>query len=705
MVQMMDQPRTGLLSFVPLPPFPAPEELLSDSLPLLDPPSRLSVTECAERHLRVETNGVWQQYDRSVTPYLVEPADTSRSRLYSTCAFVGPSQSGKSFMMVTVSTSHIINDPGPVLLIHMTRPDANAWVEESLNPTIQNSPSLLERLGRGPDDNTFSRKRFKGMRLTVGIPTPTALSGRKQLRVLMSDYDHFKQVLGRKDNPEGTPWGMAQQRVKTFLSRGMVFVESTPAFEVTDMTWQASERAPHEMPPVAAGVVPIYNQGTRGRWYWECRDCAEVYEPTFARLQYDVDLDPTAAGEGAEMACPHCGSLIAHRHKFEMNRAALTGRGGWLHETSDGALVPMGDSSIRGTDIASWALNGAAATFSNWGKMVAKYMNAIEKFEDHADDLDLRQFYFLDCGLPFRAKPMDEDADLTLSALKSGRSLTPRGTAPEWVRFILVTVDVQGGYFPVMVTGMGLDGRRTIIDRLDLAVPPCGSQRTLDPGKYAGDWDVLVGLADQVWPVEGQEYGLKPAALSVDFQGARGVSDNAEKFWRARREADQGALWFLARGQGGFKQRDRVWHMAPERASGGKKSRGIKLLNIATDLVKDTIAAALTRPVAEASSFPLPEWLDDDGVGELIAEQRGPAGWTPKPGQKRNENLDLSVQAQALAEHKGLRRLKPDAPFFWAVMGAENPFWVPSDKTGTPIAETKTKTARPTRIGYLNRGQ
>lgn len=32
------------------------------------------------------------------------------------------------------------------------------------------------------------------------------------------------------------------------------------------------------------------------------------------------------------MQCPHCGSLTRHRHKVEMNRRALAGHGGWLHE-------------------------------------------------------------------------------------------------------------------------------------------------------------------------------------------------------------------------------------------------------------------------------------------------------------------------------------------------------------------------------------
>ena len=96
--------------------------------------------------------------------------------------------------------------------------------------------------------------------------------------------------------------------------------------------------------------------------------------------------------------------------------------------------------------------------------------------------------------------------------------------------------------------------------------------------------------------------------------------------------------------------------------------------------------------------------MDDDNIAELIAEQRGDKGWEPKPGQKRNENLDLSVQAQALAEHKGLRRLNPDAPLFWAVIGSANPFWVPNDEAGAPVETENKRPARVTRIGYLNRG-
>ena len=42
------------MRFAPLPPFSTPQEILADALPVLDPPSRMSVTDAAERHLRVQ---------------------------------------------------------------------------------------------------------------------------------------------------------------------------------------------------------------------------------------------------------------------------------------------------------------------------------------------------------------------------------------------------------------------------------------------------------------------------------------------------------------------------------------------------------------------------------------------------------------------------------------------------------------------------
>lgn len=708
MVSITDAPLGRRLTFDPLPPFTTPEEILADCLPLLDPPSLLSVTAAAERYMRVEVQGSWQAFDRDTTPYMVEPTDTIRSRLYKSEVFVGPSQSGKTKALEAALVHAITCDQMPVLLVHMTRPDRDKWVDAKLDPMIVHSPEVSDRIGKGRDDSTFSRKRFKGMRVELAYPTPTNLSGGTYGLVLMTDLDHMPIVLGPKDSPEGSPYGMARQRPKTYLSRGCVFAESTPAHPVSDRAWVRPKDQPHAFPPVRAGIVPIYNEGTRGRWYWECRDCGDLYQPCFENLHYDESLAPGEAGKSAVMACPHCGGVVDHRHKMEFNRSALRGKGGWFHETVSGGIAPLGDADVRPSDIASHSLDGAAATFANWRDIVSRFEIGKRRAEELNDESELSSVNYTDIGRPHRALRLDDESNLNLEFLKSAAPDTARKTVPVWARFITVTVDVQGTYFPVQITAWGIDGTAQIIDRFDLSQPPGSSEdapRRLDPAKVDSDWDVLTQLEEQVWPVEGADYGLKPLALAVDFQGAPGVSDNAEAFWRKRNRAGKRGLWFLSRGHGGFKQPRRVWYEAPERGSKGKKARSIMLLNIAVDRLKDTVTNNFAKGSGLPGAFLVGGWMDDDQINEIIAEERHGTGWEKKPGQVRNETLDLSVVARALVEHKGIMRLDPENLQDWALGGISNSNAVRLD--AAPVTqekeEPKSIPSNGGMIGYLSR--
>ena len=570
---------------------------------------------------------------------------------------------------------------------------------------------LLDRMGKAREDSTFGRKRFRGMRLTIGYPTPTILSGGTYGMVLLTDLDHMPLMLGGADNPEGSPFRMSVQRIKSYLSRGMVLAEGSPAWPVIDQSWRNSPEAPHEMPPVAGGIMMLYNQGTRGRWYWECPDCSEEFEPRFDRLAYDAALDPGAAGEMAEMGCPHCGVLIAHRHKVALNRAALKGRGGWRHEGSDGRLLSIEDPEIRKTSIASYALNGAAATFSRWADMVANFETARRRAIELGDDSELAAVHYTEIGVSHRRLKTGDDDEIGVQFLRDHMQDAARGMAPDWARFITVSVDVQATYFPVQVTAWGADGSSQVVDRFDLTQPPTdapnaapdetGNRRRLDPSRYVEDWQVLKALAHRVIPVQGQDYGLTPIGVIVDFQGKAGVSDNAEAFLMARRRAGEGQLWRLSRGQGGWRLPFRVRYESPERGSKGKAARTIKLLTMATDRLKDTIDAALRKSNGGAGAMYLPSWMNDvEQIGEYVAEERLADGWEKKKGVVRNEGLDLSVQARALAEHKGLLRLDPAAPPPWALGGLENVNAVPLDPAkAAKAAPTET----PKRIKFLNR--
>ncbi|WP_017999917.1 terminase gpA endonuclease subunit [Paracoccus sp. N5] len=721
MVLMLDRGMGQLSRIPPLPPFITPEEMLADALPLLDPPSRITVTDAAEGALRVPIAGRWGEYDRGVTPYTIEPQDISQSRRFKGVIFVGPSQSGKSQMLLSVSAHAITCAPGPVQLIHMTKTDADAWVEEKLNPAIYNSPRLYERLGKARDDSTFSRKRFKGMRLTIGYPVANQLSSRSQRMVLLTDYDHMPQRLGPKDAPEDTPFGMALRRIKTFLSRGCVFVESTPAFPVDeDKARAANPLEPHLMPATTGGIVNLYNEGTRGRWYWQCPDCEDLFEPTYERLDYNRDLDPGEAGDSAVMVCPHCGSVLPHRHKAELNRRAAQHHGGWLHEgrvvdeaTGRRNLVRIDDAEIRNTPFASYAFNGVAAAFSSWSGLVERYETARRAFEIDNDDLDFSGVHYTEIGVPYRRPKLEDEDALTVEVLREHALPLPKGIAPSWARFVTVMVDVQGNRFEVMAMAWGAEGERVALDRFAIHQPPDdapsakgddGKYRAVDPGRYAEDANVLAELADRVYPVEGADWGLKPVAVVIDFNGPKGWSDNAEKFWRKQAREGRGGRFYLSIGRAGFNQRDRVWHEAPERASGGKKARGIRLLNMAVDRLKDSVAAALGRLDTPVNAQHVPSWMGAEHVAEHLAEQRGDKGWELRKGILRNESLDQSVQGLALAEHLGINRVNWEAPPAWCLAGMLNPNAVQLERPNDPdSARSRPDPDLPRAINFLRR--
>lgn len=680
----------------PLPNYAQARDALRIALPSLLPSSRLSVVDAAEENMRVNSAGRWTAFDRAVTPYMVEPANMLTSRMYREWIFAGPARTGKTMVLQQAAAHTITSDPCVMHITHMTQGTAQAWVEEELEPMIRNSPALAERQGLGKSDRNIFSKRFRGgTKLTIGWPVVAQLSGRTIQKVLFTDYDRLPLDIGG----EGSAFSLGSARTVTLGSRGMTAAESSPGFPVKDPDWKPDSARPHMAPP-CDGILALYNEGTRARWYWDCPSCGSAFEPRFERLHYDKSLEPAAAGATAEMGCPHCGGLIQASHKAELNRA-----GYWLHETADGALVRIDDPAVRKTDRLSYWLDGAAAAFASWARLVSKYETALRTYEVLGDETALQTTVNTDHGHPYLARALSGADDLSLQDVKDRQKEMAQAVAPNWARFITVTADVQAGRFVVMVTAWGALGERAVIDRFDLHTPPPGApraeERGLDPSRYLEDWDALLPLLDTVYPVQGSDYGLRAKAVAVDSHGAPGVTERAYKFWRKRRRDGDANRWFLVRGHGGLRMSDRVWYKSPEYASKGRKAANVKLLNIATDKLKDAVAASLGREDSGADSLHIPAWMAADHVAEFVAERRTPKGWEPKPGQKRNESLDLAVYALALAIHFGIERIDYDRPPAWARLDVGNENAVANASAQVPEKPKRPAAKKSRRIKYL----
>jgi len=682
--------------FEPLPPYADPRAVLREALPSLRPAEEISVTGSAEKYMNVRVGDEWPPFHRDVTPYMVEPTDMIASRLYRGLVFCGPSQSGKTQMLQSALAYTVASNPGRVALFQMTRDAAGEFEREKIAPMIRNSPALKERQGRGRGADNIHQKLFSGgTELTLDWPTVTKLSSRSIRWTLGTDYDHFPENIGG----EGDAFTMMRARTRSYMSRGMAAVESSPGAPITDESWKPD--SPHACPPVGYGVLSIYPDGTRGRWYWECPHCDELFEPLFRRLHWPDGLDPKEAGEAAEMECPHCHAMVGHEYKVKLNASGI-----WLHETGDGRVVPIDHPDVRKTDILSYWLNGTAAAFSTWAELVTQELEARQAFEKTGDEKKLISAANTGRGEPYLPRAAADENEVTLQALKDKAQdvETPKGVAPSWTRYITVSADTQKTLFDVGVVAWGEDGRHQIIDRFELHTPPKDApgrkDRVLKPFEIAGDWKVLDHLAEHVWPVEGENYGLRPVALGVDMHGGGSTTENAYKFYRARRKAGQGHLWYLTRGIGGDKP-DRVWLKAPERARGRRRvASDIKILNMATDRLKDAVASSLRLTEAAQYKCEISGWMEEHHLIEATAERRTGKGWEKRPGMVRNETLDHLVQARA--QHLIIRADKIDwaAPPEWAAGYAGNSFAVV--ETETEESSTPRKASPRCRVHQIN---
>ncbi|MEL7090248.1 MAG: terminase gpA endonuclease subunit [Pseudomonadota bacterium] len=663
------------IDLTPLPNFADVRSILRDALPALRPAEEISVTAAAERDMRVNVGGQWQAFRRDVTPYMVEPADMTASRAYKVVAFAGPSQSGKTKMLETALAYTIGSDPARVALFQMSRDKAREYELDKLAPMLRNSPNLAARKATGRGADTQFQKLFSGgTHLTLDWPTITKLSSSTIRLVLGTDFDHF----GDSVDGEGDPLTLMRARTRTFMSRGMVVVESSPGAPIRDENWRAQTL--HDSPPVAYGILAVYPQGTRGRWYWPCpHECGEEFEPTLARLRYPDSADPVEAGEAAQMMCPGCGALFEHTLKTELN-----GAGRWLHETQDGKrAVPLGDAEMRRSDVLSYWLNGAAAAFSTWAELVTQERAAIRHFELTGDEGQLQAAYNTGQGIPYLPRAAGTDSEISLQGLrdKAQDTKTPKGVAPSWARYITVSVDTQGNRWDVGVIAWGEGGLHQPIDRFDVHQPPADApnagDRTVRPFDVPEDWAALAEIEDMCWPVEGGEYALKAKAIAVDMQGGGGSVPNAYAFYRGRKRVGAGQRWFLTRGIGRTTRPDRVWFEAPERARGGRKvATDLKILNMATNPLKDAVSASLRVREVGQNVCLIPGWVEEAHLLELTAERRTVKGWEKRAGMVRNEAFDHLVQARALHIQIRAERINWTQPPEWAVGGPQNAFAV-----------------------------
>lgn len=634
------------------------------------PPNRMPVAEAVRKFMMVPRDaGNATEWEPDLTPYIIEPMNCLASREFDAVVFVGPARTGKTLGLIDGwIVYNVVCDPSDMLVVQMTQDKAQEHSKRRLARMFRSSPEVARRLSPHRNDNNVHDKIFRdGTFLKIGWPSINIFSSSDYKCVALTDYDRFPENI----DGEGDGFSLASKRTTTYMSLGMTLVESSPGREITDVKWRAN--TPHEAPPTT-GALSLYNRGDRRCWYWPCPHCGEYFRPVGDTVAGYLEIsDPVLASEAAFVQCPHCAGHIPPTQKRELNV-----KGVWLREGETVDAEGERGGEPRRSRIASFWMEGPAAAYQTLAQLVYKRLTAEQEYEATGSEETLKAVINTDWGQPYlprAAVDQRQGGELMARAENYGKRLVP----PK-VRFLLASVDVQGGKkrrFVVQVVGYGQHGERWLIDRYNIKTSlRCnsdGEALPIEPGGYPEDWDLLLSdVLEKEYALESDSHRTMPVmCMAVDSGGEDGVTDNAYKFWRRCKRDGLGRRVYLFKGDSTNRAK-LITKTHPNNTNRSDRKAGargeVPLYLLQTDRLKDGIHNCLKRETEGPGYIHFPDWIGEWFYDELTYEVRGANGKWTKPGKGANEALDLFCYCHALAVLRGYERIKDwSNPPAWAM--------------------------------------
>jgi len=641
------------------------------------PARKISVSQGAADNLIFKQPGmIPTKWSAELTPYMVEPMDMLASRRHEGVAFAGPARTGKTGGLLLGWLAHnVVNDPGDMLFIQMTQDKAREFSKTDIARALTHSPKLHALMGRTQDDNTHDKMFKHGMWLRIGWPTGPNVAGSSYRYAAITDLDRMENA--ENVNGEGPLFKLVLKRTATFMSRGMCLVESSPGIQLTDPHWRPA--TPHEAPPVT-GVLGVYNQSDRRRWYWKCWHCSERFEAEpglrlfglpgdeeLLEIVREADLEEIAT-QYNRVICPHCNGPMVPRQRKQLNAEGV-----WLQ---DGLRMDKyGDVHGKAIEssIAGYWLGGVAAAYQSWRSLVLRYLQGLRDYSLTDSEETLKTTVNTDQGMPYMSRLLNDAKKNAQDPSSRAEKDLLRYIVPPETRFLVATVDVQGGMnsrFVVQVHAVGPNREKWIVDRYSIT----SSNRQgmgdefapIDPARYEEDWDMItekVVRATYKTTIEGKELRIRTTV--VDTGGEDGVTDRAYAWYRRIGKQGLESRVMLIKGEG--RDQKANFPFIKETKVGGKdgKQHDITLYLLNTNKLKDVIETGIRRDVPGPGYIHVPTWLPRAWWDELQAEVRNERGlWVQI--RKRNEAFDLLAYCEAACLRLGADRFNWQVPPTWA---------------------------------------
>jgi len=351
-------------------------------------------------------------------------------------------QTAKTAGLLNVGGQIACETPATVLWVLPSLDEASAFNREKLDPMIQNSPAVRQRIkplaSRDNSGSTMLRKIFPGGNIEiVGANSSKGLQMRTKRVVIMDEISEFPFSIGTR----GDPVLMAETRTIAWGNLKKIIAASTPGLKGT------------------CRITKRWEEGSAGRYHVPCPHCHTRQALKFANLHW-----PDGKPELAAYHCDSCGAAIQHAAKRSMLAA-----GAWVHEHPE-----------RLGSHASYALNTLYSPFATWSEMARKRE---ESRDDPQADKVFTQQWLGEAYEAHHDLPSHE-------VLHRRRDARPQGRIPPGVLFLEGATDVQGNRLEWGVYGFDRHFGQWLVD---------GGVLEGDPNLRLV-WDQMAEIMARDWP-------------------------------------------------------------------------------------------------------------------------------------------------------------------------------------------------------------
>lgn len=580
--------------------YATPSRALRAMARAIAPRKRLLVSDWADKNRVLSTKGssLAGQWRTNRNPPLREPMDACSSKSgVRDVSLMFPIQFGKTEVEVNALGYFMTEAPGPIMVCLPGEVSMEKWVNQKLNPLIDETPAVREALRSVNSRDASNTKTFKdfvgGQLYLEHAGSPSRLKSTTVQKLLVDEVDEFANNLKGGDDPVE----MLDGRTSAFPATSIRVYISSPQIKGRSR------------------IEEKFEKGDQRRYHVPCPHCGHMQHLQWAGLQWSKDLS------SAWYVCQETGCCIEEHHKTHMIAA--------------GQWVPANPNALPG--VRSYHINCLYYQFGlgpTWLELARMWMDA------QGDPAKLKTF------TNDRLAETWEDASMRAvrhNAIAERAEPYALRHAPVGVLYITAGVDTQDGRLEITLTGWGRGMAFWILDHHVLPGDPA------DPATFAAATEYLNKLVQRQDGVV-----LRVEATAQDMGGHR--TEEVKHWVRQalvrRPMAIQGAIPNNAPVLGKPRMLD-VTH------KGVTDKKGVRAYYVGTVAAKNWLFGRLSvdaeRPAEERVTHFSHE-LDPSYFAGLVSETYNPAKnrYEKKRGA-RNEPLDTFVYSFAAAHHPELR--------------------------------------------------